>query len=251
MIIGSKVYKIEESKNSMDLAKEYIDQAPDGALFLVKNLLSAHGRQGRDWALYKEQLCVTFLLKPDVSKISKKDLPLRLTQLNMAISLGILSALEKYNVKLKWPNDFMIENKKVGGMIIETVWSGNELRGIVVGVSINVNNVFEHVDELYEIATSLKQTLNKNFDIDVLQEKILKSIDDFYKKWCESKFDEIFNLWREKQFYKNKIIQIHQKDGNLISGFFHDVLPNGDLIFCQGDKEVAIPFYLVEQIKTN
>ncbi|MFH1644575.1 MAG: biotin--[acetyl-CoA-carboxylase] ligase [bacterium] len=249
MSIPSKIYTFDESENSVALAKQNINESPDGSVFLVKNLTSAHGRQGRSWKLYGGQIVVTLLLKPDLKQISKQDMPIRLTQLNMAITLGILSALEKYSVKLKWPNDFMIEHKKVGGMIVELVWSGSELHGIVVGFSINVNNIFEHTDELYEIATSLKQSLNKNFDINELQEKILKSIDDFYKKWKSCEFDQIFNLWREKQFYKNKIIQIHQKDGSLISGLFHDVLPSGELVLQQGNEEIIIPFYLVEQIK--
>lgn len=249
MIIGSKAYKFDESKNSMELAKEYIDIAPDGSLFLVKNLQQAHGRQGRAWALYPEQLSITFLLKPEnLDKISKQDLPLRLTQLNMAITLGIFDVLKKFDVKLKWPNDFILNNKKLGGMILELVWAESLLQGIVVGFSININNVFNHSDELYEIATSLKQVLNKNFDIDVLQEKILKSIDEFYQKWINQKFDEIFKKWRENQFYKNKIIQIHQKDKNLVTGLFSDVLSTGDLILLQGDKEIIIPFYLVDQI---
>ena len=270
MIIGSKAYKFDESKNSMELAKEYINTAPDGAIFLVKNLQQAHGRQDRVWTLYPEQLSVTFLLKPvNLNKISKQDLPLRLTQLNMAIALGIFNVLKKFEVKLKWPNDFMLNNKKLGGMIIELIWNESLLQGIVVGFSININNVFDHSDELYEIATSLKQVFNKNFDIDILQEKILQSIDEFYQKWLNQKFDEIFKQWKENQFYKNKIIQVHQKDRSFISGLFSDVLSNGDLILLplrqassfvpphggtskdmQGDcdKEIIIPFYLVDQI---
>ena len=148
MIIGSKIYNFEESENSMELAKRNSKTAPDGSIFLVKNLKAAHGRQARIWEVYPGQLSMTILLKPQIlEKIDFKDLPLSLNQLNMAVSLGTLKTLYEYDVKLKWPNDFILNDKKVGGMLIELSWIGSNLQAIIVGLSINVNNIFEKFKE--------------------------------------------------------------------------------------------------------
>jgi len=253
MIIGSKVYEFDQSSNSMHLAKQYLQEAPDGAVFLVKELKEAHGRQDRIWSVYPGQISVTFLLKPKIlSQISSDDLSLRLNQLNMAITLGIMQALEPYGVKLKWPNDFMLNDKKMGGMIMELSWAESDLQGIVVGFSINVNNIFDKSDELYNIVTSLKQELNKDFDRKLLCESLLISIDEYYQKWLDGAFDEIYGLWQNRQDYKGKNISVHQKDGKLIRGEFGDVLSNGDLVLKETEeKEVIISFYQVEQINES
>lgn len=253
MIIGSKIYEFEESSNSMELAKQHLQQAPDGAIFLVKTLKKAHGRQERNWKVYPEQISVTFLLKPKIlSQIPSDDLSLRLNQLNMAITLGILETLQPYGVKLKWPNDFILNDKKTGGMIIELSWMESTLQGIIVGFSINVNNIFDESDELYNIATSLKQELGKTIDRKLLCENLLINIDKYYQKWLSQSFDEIFNSWQNVQHHKGKNINVHQKDGSLISGTFFDVLPNGDLILKESEeKEAVVPFYLVEQISES
>ena len=117
----------------MQWAKQHLNEAPDGAVFLTEKLTHARGRQGRTWELMDGQLCVTLILKPkNLHTIKPEQLSLRLNQLNMAITHGIQEPLQTIGVGLKWPNDFMARNKKVGGIIMELVWHNEKIQGIIL-----------------------------------------------------------------------------------------------------------------------
>lgn len=234
MIIGSEIYPIQTCSNSMKLAKEHIATAPSGAVFIVEQLTHAHGRQGRDWQVSDGQLNLTILLKPEQDKIASGPVAQDLNYLNMALTLGILEPLKKYNVGLKWPNDFYVQDKKLGGMLLEAVWSGQsvkpELAGVILGFAININNSFDKSCDLFGKALSLRELTGNNFDIILLQDELLQTLDFWYQKWCAGDFEEIYNLWKQNQIYMGKKISVHNTDKSVMNGIFFDLLSNGDLI---------------------
>jgi biotin-[acetyl-CoA-carboxylase] ligase BirA-like protein len=261
MIIGSKLYRTLHCADSMDWAKQNIATAPDGAVFLADKLTQAKGRGDRVWKVYDGQLNVTILLKPKkLHNFSREDLPIRINQLNMAISLGIYDAIKDFNVGIKWPNDFVIQNeanqtqanKKVGGVLFHLVWQDGLPIGIVCGFAINVNNIFDKTDELFDIATSLASVSDSKIEMRPLYKNLLLSIDKYYEKWLMGNFDEIYKLWRKAQIYLGKSIKIHQKDGVIITGNMVQVLPNGDMLLIDDSKKQKIvSFYMVEQVVLN
>ena len=163
MIIGNSVFRIEKCKSSFDLAKNKIEELEDGTVFVTDFIENARGRGGREWVCYTGQLLLTILLKPQSLDSSEK-----LNQLIMIFSVAIIRILKKYNVGIKWPNDFVIGGKKLGGILGEVVWRNNKPQAFIVGIGINVNNVFCKSDKLYDIATSLKQEFGKQIDKDFL-----------------------------------------------------------------------------------
>lgn len=251
MIIGSKIYHTSTTDNSIEWAKQHLNDAPDGAIFIADTLTQARGRQGRIWELMDGQLCITLILKPkNLHTIKPEQLPLRLNQLNMAITHGIQEPLQTIGVGLKWPNDFMAHNKKVGGLIMELVWHNNKLKGIIVGFALNVNNEFEEKSELYQKAISLKTVCGKELDRTQLQVQLFESIDQWYEKWCDGAYNKIYQAWLSEQTYLGKKITIHRKDSSQTNGIMKKVLENGDLILVHGDgTEEVISFYLVDEVK--
>lgn len=250
-IIGCKVYKSKYCSNSMEWAKDNIAEASDGTLFEAENYGYARGRQGRVWQLYPGQLILTFLLKPacfaNLSEVD--DFTVFLNSLNMAISVGIAEAVKIYNVDIKWPNDFMIKDKKIGGMLLEAVWQGRKLCGLIVGIAMNVNNEFEKDDEFYKQVTSIKSESKQDINIKILRSNILKSIDTYYQKWMEESFDLIFQKWKKFQICIGRQITIHIKDGAIVTGIAKSVLPNGDLIInLNNNVEQNISFCIVENV---
>jgi BirA family biotin operon repressor/biotin-[acetyl-CoA-carboxylase] ligase len=235
----------------MAWAKEHLADAPDGSVFIADTLQEAQGRQGRIWQLAPGQLQITIMLKPHIlASLSKEDLPIRLNQLNMALALGILEPLKKYNTGLKWPNDFIINNKKIAGMLIHLVWLNNLPAGIILGFAINVNNTFDPSDELYSIATSLSAASGTTLDMRALYKELLVSLDRLYTSWKNGQFDDIYRAWRSSQIYLGKNITIHQKDGSVLSGTMGQVLPNGDLMLKTNDKkQLIVSFYQVEEVR--
>lgn len=249
MIIGSKFFHEKEIYNSIEWAKENIDSAPDGSVFMAEEHKFTRGRQNRVWVYNRDQLVVTLLLKPkNLEKISQKDLGFRLNNLNMAITLGILRVLEKFNVKLKWPNDFNYDNFKVAGILSQAVWHGNKISGIIFGFAINTNNLIKK-NNLNLKAISLREISGQIIDKENLFKDILRSCDNYYKTWLNLEFDNIFNLWKEKLNYlKDKNILIHKFDGENVSAKFVRVLENGDAVFEINNNLEEISFNIVESI---
>jgi BirA family biotin operon repressor/biotin-[acetyl-CoA-carboxylase] ligase len=251
MIIGSKLYRIQTTADSMGWAKSLIQEAPDGAIFLADQYTHLRGRQGREWCIMPGQLVVTMVLKPPLLKvIHSDDISIRLNQLNMAISLGILDPLKKYGCALKWPNDFIVNRKKIGGLLIQVVWQNDSPIGIIAGFAINVQNTFAPDHELHAIATSIADVVQTPVELRMLYKEILFAIDGWYAAWQQMAFSSIYKAWRDEQHYLGKTITVHQKDGSICTGTAQQVMPNGDLLITdEHKKQQSISFFQVEEVK--
>lgn len=252
MIIGSKLYRTQSTDDSMAWARSLIHEAPDGALFLADTYTHARGRQGREWQIMHGQLMVTIVLKPPLLKVMHTDdFDVRLSQLNMAIALGIVSPLKEYGASLKWPNDIVAGTQKIGGILMQAVWEHNSPAGLIVGFAINVNNVFPPEHELYTSATSICTLTGKQIEMRALFKEIIANLDAWYAAWQQLAFGSIYKAWRQEQLYLGKQITVHQKDGSVCSGVAQQVMPNGDLILAlEGQKkQLTISFYQVEDIR--
>ena len=251
-MIGSKVIHKKLCVNSIKFCKENFSSLQHGTILTADEYDYAVGRQGRKWTLDDGQLVITLILKPkEITNPKRAAIYKEINYLNMAICLGILEPLKKYNAKLKWPNDFLINNKKIGGILANVIWPSNSQIGLIAGFAINVNNEFESGNELYKIATSIKQESNnkKNIDLEKLKNQILETINLQYNMWEKNKNKEIFEDWRNQQIYLNKKISVHKKDGTLISGVMKDVDSNGNLLLL--DKlynEHILSFHIVENL---
>ena len=249
MAICCKVYRKEICHNSLEWAKEHIDDAPDGSIFWADHHEVTRGRQDRTWIQYKGQLLTTILLKPNViHEFSLGELPIRLNQLNMALSLGTNEVLKPYGSVIKWPNDFAINGKKIGGMLIEVLWAGDRPKGMALGFALNVNTIFMPDDDLFELATSLEMASGGSVDNDSLLNTLCSSLDRYYERWQNKEFNELFREWRSSQNYIGRELSVHKKDGTIIHGIMSDVLENGDMVLdCEGEQ-VIIPFFVVDSI---
>jgi BirA family transcriptional regulator, biotin operon repressor / biotin---[acetyl-CoA-carboxylase] ligase len=248
MIIGSKIFYKEKIYNSLDWAKENIENALDGSIFLADIHEYTKGRDNRTWIFNQDQLTLTILLKPNnLNKIEKKELPLRLNQLNMAIILGILKPLHKFKIELKWPNDLYYQSKKLGGMLSQVIWKNNKITGIIIGFALNINKTPKLNTNWYK-AISIKDISGTTIDKNELLNEILKSINNYYGEWLNLNFEKIFSDWKSNQNYLNKTVTVHTKNNEHLSGIFLDVLENGDLKLKKESEIIQIPFHTIESL---
>ena len=211
----------------MDAAKQHLASLSHGTILRIKNLESARGRQGRVWKLMPGQFLMTFVLKPKLSNLQAAQ---QLQYLFMAITLGVLEPLKIYGAGLKWPNDIIIQGKKVGGILMESVWQEEQLQGLVVGFAVNVNNRFEDDDPLQKTATSVCSVMHQEFDIALLEQAFLQALNSFYTQWSDGKFQSLFEFWKNAQVFMGQKVFVHHRDGSVVSGIMQGVTPQGDLI---------------------
>lgn len=129
------------------------DDAPDGAVVVADEQVNGRGRLSRRWQTPAGQAIAMSVIWR--RSFSQKELE----RLTMAHSLAIAEVLDKYteqSIRLKWPNDILLNGQKVCGILIEVMWQGNTLAGVVAGIGINVRVDFSTNPVLASIATSLE-----------------------------------------------------------------------------------------------
>tara|TARA_A100000164_G_C21207828_1_gene452472 strand:- start:4 stop:504 length:501 start_codon:yes stop_codon:yes gene_type:complete len=140
----------------------------------------------------------------------------------MIVSLKMIGILKKYSIpklSIKWPNDILSENKKIAGILIETSLKNGRLNDFIIGIGLNVNQTDFH--DLLN-ASSLKNIMEKEFDLNKLIKDFIKEFSDFNLKLDsvsleDLKVDYLKNLYGTNSFLK------YQYKGSKILGKIVDV----------------------------
>jgi len=134
----SLVYVPECHSTNSEALKLFLDnaQVAEGTVIITDNQTVGRGQRGNTWESEAEKnLTFSIILKPTF--LHPKDQ----FKLNMAVSLGLYDYLTSQvkDVKIKWPNDMMLDDKKTCGMLIENQISGQLIQSSIVGIGLNVN----------------------------------------------------------------------------------------------------------------
>ncbi|MBN1637833.1 MAG: biotin--[acetyl-CoA-carboxylase] ligase [Ignavibacteriales bacterium] len=231
--IGKHFYYLDEidSTNSVLLNDEHYD---NGTVLFAEHQTAGRGRMNRRWVSdHGKNLTFSILLTNNIDIIN-------VNFFNLCAGLSIVSAIEnlfQLQAKLKWPNDVLISNRKVAGLLLESVSTGNIIKKVVIGFGINVNQTqFPSMENLHP--TSLRHELKK----EISREKILSEILNQYEELLETAIKEpnkIISHWKEKCLYLGEQIKITIKDEQ-ISGKFKDIDDEGFLLLEVGDKTEKI-----------
>jgi len=190
------------------------------SVILAQKQTSGKGRSGRKWFSDTGNLYFSIILSR---------LPIeKLLPLNIIIGYAICDAIRHYaEVKLKWPNDIVYNGKKIGGILIETKFSGNTLEKIVVGIGINVNQK-EFDNEISYLATSLSIITGQNINLEDILTRILVNIEKYYKNLLKNRID-IIEKWCKYSNNFGRNIKIHI-NGVKVEFIEKGITENGELI---------------------
>lgn len=139
LFLGKNLVYVPQCHSTNTLAIELSQKAgtAEGSLIITDHQTAGRGQRGNSWeAAQGENLTFSLILKPDFLQAQNQ------FQLNQAFSLGIVDYVKdrlQYEVKVKWPNDVLVNGKKVCGILFENQVSGNELRLAIVGIGLNIN----------------------------------------------------------------------------------------------------------------
>lgn len=209
----------------------------NGTVLLAEKQLAGKGRKNRTWQSGKG-LNLTFsilLLKDILQKIN-------INHLNLAASLALSLAIENlYQLKteLKWPNDVLINKKKVAGILTETSVKGSKIERVVIGIGINLNQI-SFQGEFNFPPTSLKLETKDDINRETMLAEILNIIEELLIK-LETNPDEILNDWRERCKMIGDKISITE-NGKIKTGIFYDIDENGYLLLKRNNVLEKIHF---------
>lgn len=150
--------------SSLDAIHDVAAQgAPAGTVVIVEEQTAGRGRDGRTWRSPKGGVWLGMLLRPPQPVLGALSLRVGLV---LADVLDDLFAARPLHVRLKWPNDVLLDDRKVAGILCEGRWQGDSLQWLGVGVGVNVAN--EIPNELAGRAIALRELLPDVRRLDVL-----------------------------------------------------------------------------------
>lgn len=227
--------EIESTNTELLAGKQQFKK--NGTVFLAEKQIAGKGRKGRTW-LSAKGLNLTFSILLTKETISE----LNVNHLNLISSLAVSMAIEnlyQLRTELKWPNDVLIDKKKVAGILIETSIKGKNVERVVIGIGINLNQIAFH-GEFNLPPTSLKLELKDDIDRENILAEILNNFEELLFD-LELKPKAILNEWRNKCQMIGDKITITEND-KVKTGIFHDIDDDGFLLLKRADSIEKIHF---------
>ena len=161
-----------------------------------------------------------------------------LNLLSLVASMSVHKFLKKYldNLYIKWPNDILVNNKKICGILLEGKIN-NDSKMVVIGIGININQIVFN-NEINDITTSLKKELDKDFDIDELINELVHILITDIEVFLNGS-DEFIKYIRTYLFGINKLIE-YTRNNTLCEGIILDIDETGRLIVKEQDQILHI-----------
>ena len=162
--------------------------APEGTIVLADIQTTGHGRQGRSWASPGGNLHLSALLRPACA------VPL----LPLAAGVAVAEAIEPLGVspRLKWPNDVMLDDRKLGGILAESSSTGTALEWVVLGIGLNVNGALP--EDLRDTAISLSQAGASSVDVEGMAAAVLGRLAVWYHRLTDGGPSQVVSAWRQR-----------------------------------------------------
>jgi BirA family transcriptional regulator, biotin operon repressor / biotin---[acetyl-CoA-carboxylase] ligase len=198
-------------------------QLPSGTVVVAREQTQGRGRMEREWLSGANENLTFSLLLSDT--IATHQWP----SATMAAAVAIAEMLEEAEIlaSLKWPNDVLVNGKKICGILAERI-----PQGLIIGIGLNVN--MPSADHIDQPATSVLMETGKRANVDELLEKLLKHLSVRLDEWGEGGFSKVRKRWEEKVPSIGKSVTV--RDGNALrTGVLAGFGENGELLLLEAD----------------
>jgi BirA family biotin operon repressor/biotin-[acetyl-CoA-carboxylase] ligase len=236
-LLGNKIIRYDTVTSTNEILKELaLDGIGPGTMITAKIQTNGIGRLGRNWESPDGGLWMSVLLEVD-QKFENDKFGLVPLIAGSSVATAILMEYG-LDAGVKWPNDVMIDGRKVCGILCELV-EHEGIRYVIIGIGINVNNPVKHGYEFSEFSTSIAEEFEKSVKMEVLENTILEELDFRIELLSNTEFDRILNDWRELSVTLGKNVKITMPNGD-ISGIAQDIDENGSLIIESNGQPVKV-----------
>jgi BirA family biotin operon repressor/biotin-[acetyl-CoA-carboxylase] ligase len=225
--IGQRVLIFSTVSSTMDVARqEAFNKVPEGTAIIAEQQTAGRGRLKRAWHTPEGNIAVSVILYPPRE---------HLQSLIMLASLAVLNSIHLttgLTCRLKWPNDVLIRDKKVCGILIETKTRIDRLDYAILGIGINVNMSMTEYPELQSTATSLVEECGKPVSRVRLLRQLFTELERLYLGMLSGK--SLFPEWRENLTTIGKPVRVQSVD-SIYEGTADSVAEDGCLILRRDD----------------
>ena len=237
--IGHQLHYYEEIGSTNDEAFRLgLAGAQEGTALIAEKQNAGKGRMQRVWhSPAGSNIYTSIILRPQVE-------PARAPHISILAGVAVAEVLETYcpdRIKLKWPNDVLIDGKKVCGILSQMKTAANEIDFIVLGIGINVNISYSQFPkEICNLATSLAIETGKEISRQELIISLYENLAKWYKQLLEDGFDRIKEKWLSISPMIGEIVQVIFQE-EAVSGKAIGIDEDGSLILlAAGNKEIKV-----------
>ncbi len=220
--VGQRVICYPSLTSTMDVARQEAQQgATEGTVIVADEQTAGRGRLKRTWLSPRGSIALSIVLHPGVAQ---------LPSLIMLASLAVVHSIETVTglkSQIKWPNDILIDGRKVCGILIESDVQGSTVNYTIIGIGINVNLRLADFPEILPIATSLSDELGREVSRLSVIRCLLVEIERLYL--ALSTGGPIYEEWRDNLVTLGKRVRVKTGE-SVYEGVAESVARDGSLL---------------------
>ena len=208
---------------------------PHGTLVVADSQTGGKGRRGRSWHTPKgSSIAMSLILKPELGAEYA-------SMLTLVQAMAVARAIEEncgLKAQIKWPNDILINEKKVCGILTEMNMEGTKISSIIIGTGINVNQE-SLPEDISDIATSLKKESGKTQSRENLIKSICMFFEEYFKLFMESKdLSGILEEYNLRLISSGRMVKVLDPKGEFV-GQALGINAEGELLVKKESGEVV------------
>lgn len=233
-LVGNKIMSYESVDSTNQQAKKLaLEGVSEGTVVIAEEQTAGKGRRGKSWVSPpKTGIWMSIILRPDI-------LPENASMLTLVAGLAVCKAIREITsleAYIKWPNDIVVNGKKICGLLTEMNSEIDYVNFVVVGIGINVN-IEKFPPELDKMATSLMIEGNKTYKRKRIINRTLEIFEAYYDKYLETEdLTNIIEEYNDCCINIGRNVQVISKSQNL-KGIVKKVTNKGELIITDSQGE--------------
>ena len=232
--LGRQLFLYEQLPSTNERGKDLARQGGEhGTVLIAKQQITGRGRMQRVWESPQGGLWLTILLKPKLSLGEAAKLTLS-AGVALAQTLQDLYGLE---IGIKWPNDIVVQGKKIAGILGEVAGEWNTVQTLILGFGVNANFPRQALSEELT-ATTLQDILGHRINLNQLAAQLLFNLEREVQSLEEGDAQGLIRRWTSFAVGIDQPVQI-ERAGAIYRGIFKGIRENGELVLDQGGQELA------------
>lgn len=177
-IIGNEILLYNEIDSTQEEAKRIMNKVKEGTVIIANNQIDGKGTHGKKWYTEKNSnIIMSIILFPNIEVEKLKNITLDIA----SVIVDTIYELYNYKLTISYPNDIVLNGKKLGGILTNISTRGGIAKDIIIGIGLNINQV-QFPEEIVDIATSLRKEYEIIFNKKEIIEKICINMEKLYKK---------------------------------------------------------------------
>ena len=226
--IGKEIYIFKEVMSTNTVAKFLSENdVSNGTVILSEKQSDAKGRLGKHWESPLGGIWLSLIVNP---KVDHSKIPM----ITLATGVAVVKTLERMgieNAEIKWPNDVLINGKKISGILTEAITKFNTIDNVIIGVGIDANfNVDILSKELQEGTTTLDVELGHRVDENKVIAVFLEEFEKIGILFNEGEFETILKEWRKYSYSIGKIVEVKEPFSKSYDAYVLGISREGALV---------------------